>query len=211
MGHTDMVRSIAYVKDCDTYVTGSWDKSLRLWFRPKERKAQVNSLAAGAGAAEGAAPNMLLLEYDDDDDHFVSEYERAHPLEIPKQLTENHEAKLLQNMGVFDDDDGGGGKKKGRRGGHKAADMDLGLDAGVPDLPGTLGSKLEDLGRNLLYEINTIAFKGGKQAGAGTGMGGMAGHALDDERMSTRSSMAPSMAPSRGGRVGPAVRPTGRK
>jgi hypothetical protein len=36
-GHTDVVRGIAYIKDCDAYVTASWDKSLRLWKRPRER------------------------------------------------------------------------------------------------------------------------------------------------------------------------------
>ncbi len=86
-GHTDVIRAVGYVKDCDTYVTASWDKSLRLWFRPRDRKAGAAGRSAGGGG-EGSTPNMLLLEYDEDEEHFVSEYEKAHPLEMPKALTD---------------------------------------------------------------------------------------------------------------------------
>lgn len=79
---------MGYVKDCDTYVTASWDKSLRLWFRPRDRKSGAAGRGVGGVGGEGSAPNMLLLEYDEDEEHFVSEYEKAHPLEMPKALTD---------------------------------------------------------------------------------------------------------------------------
>ncbi|EFJ43514.1 hypothetical protein VOLCADRAFT_119046 [Volvox carteri f. nagariensis] len=189
-GHTDVIRGIGYVKDCDTYVTASWDKSLRLWFRPKDRKA-AGGAAGGNGGEGGATPNMLLLEYDDDEEHFVSEYEKAHPLEMPKALTDINPMKLLQGMGVYDDDDDAptGGRKKGRRGHKMVSEADIGLDPAAPDPPGSLGAKLDDLGRSLLNEINVIAHKTAARSAAGVGPGGPGDL---DERASTRSSQMPA-------------------
>ncbi|KAG2444756.1 hypothetical protein HXX76_001500 [Chlamydomonas incerta] len=195
-GHTDVIRGIGYIKDCDTYVTASWDKSLRLWFRPKDRKGGGGGSGAGEGG-EGKAVNMLLLEYDEDEDHFVSEYEKAHPLEMPSALADRNQRKVMQDMGLLDEDDedeagghgGAGGRKKGRgRGAKLGAEAGLGLDMAAPDVPGSLGAKLDDLGRSLLTELNTIAHK----TAVGRGGGGGAGAGDMDERGSTRSSQVPT-------------------
>lgn len=72
----------------DCYLTASWDRSLRLWNRPDDPRRGGGD-DGSAVAVEGPAPNMLLLEYDEDEDtSFVSEYEKAHPLEVPRALTE---------------------------------------------------------------------------------------------------------------------------
>ncbi len=103
--------------------------------------------------------------------------------------------KLLQGMGVYDDDeDAPPGRKKGRRGvGRAMAEADLGLDSSAPEPPGSLGAKLDDLGRSLLHELNTIAHKTAAGTGrAGTGTGAAGGDL--DERGSTRSSLAQGRA-----------------
>lgn len=68
----------------------------------------------------------------------------------------------LKAMGMGDEDRGPMIHKRGRRAGAtgSSSHFDLpGTDsgAGVADLPGTLGAKLEDLGQSLLHEINMIS------------------------------------------------------
>lgn len=102
----------------------------------------------------------------------------------------------MQDMGLLDEDDeddagghgGAGGRKKGRgRGAKLGAEAGLGLDTAAPDVQGSLGAKLDDLGRSLLSELNTIAHK------SAVGRGGGGGGAGDmDERGSTRSSQVPT-------------------
>lgn len=54
-GHTDIVRSIAYLEEKGLYVTGSWDGTIRMWhevqhqsiFKKKKRK---NAIEAGDGS-----------------------------------------------------------------------------------------------------------------------------------------------------------------
>lgn len=87
-GHNDVVKSIEYLPQADCYLTASWDRSLRLWARPNDPRKSSGDGEAKAGGGEGPAPNMLLLEYDEDEETFISEYEKAHPLEVPRALTE---------------------------------------------------------------------------------------------------------------------------
>ena len=47
-----MVRAIGYLPEADCYITASWDKSLRMWYRPVDPRLKAKEGAAG-GAGEG--------------------------------------------------------------------------------------------------------------------------------------------------------------
>ncbi|KAJ9523676.1 hypothetical protein QJQ45_020098 [Haematococcus lacustris] len=155
-GHTDVVKGIGYLAAAKCYVTASWDKSLRLWYAPTHQGSCSQQPAPGASGPPGPGA-VALVEDDEDEEHFVSNYEKAHPLEVPRALTEANQWQLLKAIGVLEEDKAGG--KKGRTRHLKARDR---VDetygaADEPELPGTLGSKLNDLGKELLHEINAMA------------------------------------------------------
>jgi hypothetical protein len=106
------VSSIGYLSSCDCYITGSWDKTLRLWHHPyKHTRAGGSSSnlfegggerpglhtrglgggkagGGGGGGGEGAAGGLLPEDSEEHAAAFVSEYEKAHPLQVPKGLTQ---------------------------------------------------------------------------------------------------------------------------
>ena len=59
-----------------------WCRSIRLWTRPSSDSRQSQA-AQGAGADD-----LQLLDEEQDEEHFVSSYEKANPLEVPKALLE---------------------------------------------------------------------------------------------------------------------------
>lgn len=93
--------------------------------------------------------------------------------------------QILKAIGVLDDDDAPGSGKKSKRRGGKMPEAELGLDSAGPDMPGTLGAKLEDLGKSLLTELNAIAAR-----------------KADEERLSTRSSQGVASGTKRGAAAG---------
>ena len=91
-------------------------------------------------------PN-LLDEDQVDEEHFISSYEKAHPLETPKALLEQHQWALLKAIGVIEDDKAGKKRGKALKDGMAGA-MDSAEASSDP--PGTLGSKLTSMGKELL-------------------------------------------------------------
>lgn len=55
-----------------------------------------------------AAGGLGLLDEEEDEETFVSSYEKAHPLEVPRALTEANQWQLLKAIGVLEDDKVGG-------------------------------------------------------------------------------------------------------
>jgi WD40 repeat protein len=90
-GHSDIISGIGYVHALDCYITSSWDGALRLWKRPQPAAAAaVTSTSTGkptTAAASGDAA-YLLPEDSEDAANYVSEYEKAHPLVMPKALSQ---------------------------------------------------------------------------------------------------------------------------
>mmetsp|Transcript_33374 Transcript_33374/g.84557 ORF Transcript_33374/g.84557 Transcript_33374/m.84557 type:complete len:866 (-) Transcript_33374:212-2809(-) len=152
-GHTDVVRGISYLHSADCYITASWDKSLRLWFTPggpRHGAGVVVPKQPAGGLKEGAGLG-LGGEEEEDEEHFVSSYEKAHPLEVPRALTEANQWQLLKAIGVLEDD------KVGKKGRARAFKVEDAREDETRDDPGTLGAKLNDLGKELLHEINAMA------------------------------------------------------
>ncbi|WIA17403.1 hypothetical protein OEZ85_014259 [Tetradesmus obliquus] len=177
-GHSDIISGIGYLHALDCYITSSWDGALRLWKRPQPAAAAAaagsssstgKASAAAAAAATSGDAAYLLPEDSEDAANYVSEYEKAHPLVMPKALSQDHTLALLRAIGVAGDDGPSGGKPGGRRGGRAGGragreprrseeGWQLGA-AEVPDAPGSLGAKLQELGRRLLMDINDSAAK----------------------------------------------------
>lgn len=103
-GHQDIISGIGYIPaPLDCYITSSWDQQLRLWKRPVPNSGS-SSGSAGAVASKAATAaagtsgqaaggnkteaSYLLPEDSEDGNNFVSEYEKAHPLVVPKALTQ---------------------------------------------------------------------------------------------------------------------------
>jgi hypothetical protein len=108
-GHHDVISGIGYLPaPMDCYITSSWDQEIRLWKRPVPNASSAGSngsggagasssskASAGAAAAGGSrkggsgAEGAYLLPKDSEDgNNFVSEYENAHPLVVPKALSQ---------------------------------------------------------------------------------------------------------------------------
>lgn len=92
-----MISGIGYLPSLDCYITGSWDKTLRLWKRPQTSSAAAEADSAGdaavrpqsASATTGAGDAAYLVPEDSDEaGGIVSEYEKAHPLVAPKSLSQ---------------------------------------------------------------------------------------------------------------------------
>ena len=114
-----------------------------MWNRPVSTAHSQVSAGQQAGELQG-----LLDDDQGTDDHFVSSYEKEHPLEIPKALLEQHQWALLKAIGVIEDDKAGKKRGKAFKDGFSGSDP-YGGDANS-DPPGTLGSKLESMGKELL-------------------------------------------------------------
>ncbi|GFH06431.1 WD_REPEATS_REGION domain-containing protein [Haematococcus lacustris] len=93
--------------------------SLRLWYAPTHQGSSSQQPAPGATGPSGPGA-VALVEDDEDEEHFVSNYEKAHPLEVPRALTEANQWQLLKAIGVLEEDKAGG--KKGRTRHLKARD-----------------------------------------------------------------------------------------
>lgn len=77
-GHGDVVSGVAYLPVLDCYITGSWDRQLRLWLRPRT-------------VQDASAAMLAVSDSSGDEDvgegrEVTSEYERQHPLIAPKAL-----------------------------------------------------------------------------------------------------------------------------
>jgi len=167
-GHQDVIRGVGFLEESSCFVTCSWDRSIRLWARPQD----IASYMAASHGVGGANSEPSLL---DDDarsvEHFVSSYEKEHPLEVPKALLEQHQWAVLSAIGVIEDKGGRGG----RRGTKFRSEQQDREDDAPHDPPGTLGAALEHLGDELLTEINDISKQHMRSARAGSGDSGGGG------------------------------------
>ena len=117
-GHQDIISSIGYLPSpLDCYITSSWDQQLRLWKRPTPGSGAGGRPAAAAAAGNGGQAaagtkqeaSYMLPEDSEDGNNTVSEYEKAHPLVVPKALTQvccgrklhQHEQCKYHGVGLF--------------------------------------------------------------------------------------------------------------
>jgi WD40 repeat protein len=90
-GHSDIISGIGYVHALDCYITSSWDGALRLWKRPQPAAAAAaTSTSTGKPSTAAASGDAAYLLPEDSADaaNYVSEYEKAHPLVMPKALSQ---------------------------------------------------------------------------------------------------------------------------
>jgi len=78
-GHGDLVRQLAQVEERGQYLSCSWDKSIRIWWAPKGKGLE-------ARAPDRAAVQEMQTEEESEDAVYVSNYEKEHPLVMPKTL-----------------------------------------------------------------------------------------------------------------------------
>lgn len=154
-GHSDVIRSIELLPSLDCYVSASWDKTVRLWPRPHT-----------AGLL-GRRPSMKAqdLQLMPEDSHgrlggkpYISEYEKAHPLEVPQACLQDHTIKMLQAIGIMEPPPGQ--KTKRRFQPPRTPDGYKSDDDEPP--PGSLASKLAELNSKLLSELNPTPARGSK-------------------------------------------------
>ncbi|DBA82705.1 TPA: hypothetical protein ACH3X1_006940 [Trebouxia sp. C0004] len=131
VGHEDMVRGIDYLPEKGLYITGSWDESLRLWYRvghpnntPRGSTA-FDELTAGIDTQEPGGARRQT--------------QQLPPLEVPKAL-QDVKTDLVQlfltNMA--------------------SDEMGQRQDPPLVDLSG-LGSQLGDLDRKLVKDLEAVA------------------------------------------------------
>ena len=122
-------------------------RTLRLWNRPAS-----NAHPPALTGQQGAAGEANFLDDDlGDEAQYISSYEKAHPLEVPKALLKQNEWALLKAIGVVEDDKAG--KRRGGKAlkdGGQAGGGGGGFGDAPTDSPGSLGSKLESMGKELL-------------------------------------------------------------
>ncbi|KAI5063504.1 hypothetical protein GOP47_0022051 [Adiantum capillus-veneris] len=85
-GHTEQVHSLAYLSNRNQYLSGSWDNSIRIWLAPLETSLLERKVRFSVAKIEN---KELTRPKDADflsDVKYVSNYEREHPLLVPKQL-----------------------------------------------------------------------------------------------------------------------------
>lgn len=100
-GHTDQVHSIIYLKERHQFISGSWDTTLRVWLAPPKDKLQAETRkldlqAMMIGKPDG--PNDAPVdEFDIAEEMklYVSNYEKAHPVILPKVLAEPMNVNVL--------------------------------------------------------------------------------------------------------------------
>jgi len=78
-GHTDIVRQLTMVDEKGQYLSCSWDKSIRVWFTPKGKGKEARDQDSNVFAE-------LPLEDLEEDEEYISSYEREHPLIPPRAL-----------------------------------------------------------------------------------------------------------------------------
>ena len=101
LGHTDLIRGVVYVPSKGHYLTVSWDKTMRAWLAPlpdgssdrsietmmaRQRRLRQSSLRLSGPSATSPSESMGDKLHDDDDENFISSYERANPLVMPRAL-----------------------------------------------------------------------------------------------------------------------------
>ncbi|CAM6099734.1 unnamed protein product [Calypogeia fissa] len=101
-GHTDQVHSIIYLKERHQFISGSWDTTLRVWLAPPKDKMQVEARKLDLQAMmirqpDGANEHAPQDEFDlaEEMKQYVSNYEKAHPLVLPKVLAEPMNVNIL--------------------------------------------------------------------------------------------------------------------
>ena len=70
---------MAQVEERGQYLSCSWDKSIRVWWAPKGK-------GLDARAPDRAAVQDVQTEEESDDAVYVSNYQKEHPLVVPKAL-----------------------------------------------------------------------------------------------------------------------------
>eukprot|EP00873_Tetraselmis_striata_P008067 jgi/Tetstr1/428331/TSEL_018366.t1 len=139
-GHTDAVRCIGCLQEFGWYVSGSWDKTLRLWLGEKHMpKPGKRSALPTAQAPNAAAPQMK----DDETDHekYKSSYEKLHPLTAPKTLKLGGGGAMMRSMGLTG--------KKGKKGAGRESPIDPLAEDETPVSRTGLGAKLNELENRL--------------------------------------------------------------
>lgn len=148
-GHQDVVRAVGYLTETRCFVSCSWDKTIRLWNCPEDGSARNKALEVTSKQADVAADE----ESEEDEEQFVSSYEKLHPLETPKALLDANQFRVLKAIvGITDDDKGRGRKGKGVRGDYNLGGNDEGPamdDQGSE----SLAAKLDQLNQQLLSKI----------------------------------------------------------
>lgn len=100
-GHTDQVHSIIYLKERHQFISGSWDTTLRVWLAPPKDKLQIETrkldlqammIRQPDGPSEAPADEFDLAE---EMNQYVSNYEKAHPVVLPKVLAEPMNVNIL--------------------------------------------------------------------------------------------------------------------
>jgi WD40 repeat protein len=86
-GHTEQVHMLAYLGNRKQYLSGSWDNSIRIWFAPASGPGDVvmQEKRLSNGVDEKKLKSTKEAEFAEEA-RYVSEYEREHPLVMPKQL-----------------------------------------------------------------------------------------------------------------------------
>ena len=134
-GHTDAVRCIARVEGRGHYLTGSWDRTVRVWASAAAgRGVQVRSKGAlGEDAGEGEEETGA--GEDATGNFYASSYEAEHPLVPPRALrTDRGVRSLLSRMNAAAE---GAGAASGARGDEEAATRTA-LGGKLADLEGSL-------------------------------------------------------------------------
>jgi hypothetical protein len=148
-GHQDVVRAVGYLTETRCFVSCSWDKTVRLWNCPVDGSARSRAIIQVANQDVKADD-----ESQEDEEQFVSSYEKEHPLETPKALLDANQFRVLKAIvGISDEDKGRGGRK----GKVAKGDYYLGLNEEGPasDDQGSesLAAKLDQLNQQLLSKI----------------------------------------------------------
>ena len=147
-GHQDVVRGVGYLAETKCFVSCSWDKTIRLWNCPDDGSARSKSVQSLNRVDKADNDSQ------EDEEQFVSSYEKKHPLETPKALLDANQFRVLKAIVGITDDDKGRGRKggKGIRGenSHGNDEGPVGMDDQGSE---SLASKLDQLNRDLLNRI----------------------------------------------------------
>ncbi len=119
-GHTDVIRSICHVEEKDQYLSGSWDKTIRVWFTQAKAASKLAHTFSLGSDGEPVSTSSPQASDDFDDDNFVSSYELEHPLVYPKALRSNTRPafKILTKPGA-----NGKGKSEQSAEGHEVRSL----------------------------------------------------------------------------------------
>ncbi|KAK9840413.1 hypothetical protein WJX74_009520 [Apatococcus lobatus] len=111
-GHQDLARGLVYLPDKGLYMSGGWDRTLRLWFKSPERGVTLTRVPTAVWGNleelifEGSPPSKSL-------DHIAGDGTRVGKavLKPPKLLTQKKSlmSRLMQNLSSSTDGKGGTG------------------------------------------------------------------------------------------------------